>query len=147
MLESLKNVKKVFLNDYSDYDSEHCNNGGGYGFWEQYTREPDGTYLQTFGTTADFDFCECCGTFGNHSATIDYDPYDSGYTCGDFQYLSERELLKLINNYPETEGFFVEIKYDEEPTITKTETLDDLLSKHSTDNKPPQHYVPDDLTK
>ena len=40
--EELENVKKVRFNDFSEYDSEKCNDGGSYGFWTDYSRLENG---------------------------------------------------------------------------------------------------------
>ena len=36
-MENLNNITRVRFNDYTEYDSEKCNNGGCYGFWGQIT--------------------------------------------------------------------------------------------------------------
>lgn len=53
----------VELRDYSEYNSEKCHDGGQYGFWDLYTKIGSGFWLQTYHTTADFQFCEKCGGF------------------------------------------------------------------------------------
>lgn len=58
---SLIGVDRVRFNDFSQYDSEKCNNGGCYGFWTNYDRLDNGTWKVSYGTTADFDYCPVCG--------------------------------------------------------------------------------------
>ena len=36
--------------------------------------------------------------------------YESGYSCGDFETVTESELLKLINDFEETDGCYIEYK-------------------------------------
>ena len=108
-IDKLKEVKKVRFNDYSEYDSEYGNNGGKYGYWTEYRKLHNGLIEISYGTTADFDFCPVCGCFNNH---YDYDScYESGYSCGDYETVSESELLKLINDFEteETEECFIEL--------------------------------------
>ena len=56
MRNNLENVKRVRFNDFSDYDSEKCNNGGKYGFWTDYDRLENGNWKVSYGTTADLAF-------------------------------------------------------------------------------------------
>lgn len=48
--------------DYSEYDSEKCNNGGCYGFRTEYIRISDERLEVTHGTTADLTYCPVCGS-------------------------------------------------------------------------------------
>lgn len=41
-MESLKGITNVRFNDFSEYDSDKCHNGGCYGFWTDYTRLENG---------------------------------------------------------------------------------------------------------
>lgn len=36
--------------------------------------------------------------------------YDSGYSCGEFDTVTESELLKLIDEFKETDDEFIEYK-------------------------------------
>lgn len=103
--EELENVKKVRFNDFSEYDSEKCNNGGCYGFWTDYSRLENGNWLISYGTTADFDYCPCCGSFGDH---YDYDEED--YSCGDFETITTEELLERINSFEESAEQYIDVK-------------------------------------
>lgn len=96
---------KVVINDYSNYDQNRCNNGGGYGFWTTYTKTKDNQYEVSFGCTADMEYCPCCGSFGNH---YDYDLDD--YICGGFQYISEEELNEIVRNFKTSSSKFIEFK-------------------------------------
>ena len=100
----LKNITKVRFNDYTEYDSEKCNNGGCYGFWTDYTRLESGNWEVSYGTTADFEFCPVCGSFGSHE---DFET-ESGYSCGDFEVISEKELLNRIDKFEETEEKYID---------------------------------------
>ena len=104
---NLNEVKRVIFNDYSDYQSNTCHTGGNYGFWTNYNRLPNGKWQVSYGTTADFSYCPCCGTFEDHYEG-DEAIYDSGYSCGDFEQITESELLGRINNFKETDNEYIE---------------------------------------
>lgn len=108
-ITSLTNITRVRFNDYTDYDSEKCNNGGCYGFWTDYDRLKNGNWEISYGTTADMEYCPCCGSFNDHYEGDD-SIYDSGYSCGNFEQISETELLERINNFTETEDEYIEYK-------------------------------------
>lgn len=61
----IMNNKRYVIDDYSSYESEKCSNGGCYGFSKLYYPQADGSYLIQHHTTADFEYCCNCGTFGN----------------------------------------------------------------------------------
>lgn len=95
----------VRLSDFSDYDSEKCNNGGCYGFWTDYDRMENGNWELSFHTTADFDYCPCCGSFNDHHVWSDEDDiYDSGFSCGKFETVSTEELIDIINEFEKQHG-------------------------------------------
>lgn len=59
---------KVTIRDFSNWDSRRQNNGGAYGFWEEYTQLPtllngEPAFEVRYFTTAEFDYCEFCGNF------------------------------------------------------------------------------------
>lgn len=93
----LSKFNKIRFNDYSEYDDTRCNNGGCYGFWDNYTRCDDG-WRVSYGTTAEFDFCPICGGFGNSCG------------CSDEDYLivTTEELLDKIASFEEDEDHFIE---------------------------------------
>lgn len=99
----LENKKKITIKSFSEYDPEKCNNGGGYGFWTEYDRTSDDSWEVSYGTTADLEFCPCCGEFADH---YDYD--NEEYSCGEFDTVTTDTLLEKINNSNEDE--FVEVK-------------------------------------
>lgn len=103
--EELENVKKVRFNDFSEYDSEKCNNGGCYGFWTDYSRLENGNWEISYGTTADFDYCPCCGSFGDH-----YDHDEEDYSCGEFETITTEELLERINSFEESAEQYIDVK-------------------------------------
>lgn len=95
----------VRLSDYSDYKSDKCNNGGCYGFWTDYSRLENGKWELSFHTTADFDYCPCCGSFNDHHVWSDEDDiYDSGFSCGKFETISTEELVNIINEFEKQHG-------------------------------------------
>lgn len=120
--ENLNGIQEIRINDYSQYDSEKCNNGGAYGFWTKYDRLPNGKFEISYGTTADFEFCPVCGCFNDH-----YDPeYDSEYSCGDFEIITETELLEIINNFKETEDFFIDFYMETETEIISEDDYEEF---------------------
>ena len=107
--EKLDQINKVRFCDYSQYDSEKCRNGGCYGFWTDYTRLDNGKWEVSYGTTADFTYCPVCGSFNDHYVGDD-SCFESGYSCGNFETLTESELLQRIKDFAETESEY--IKYE-----------------------------------
>ena len=107
--EELNGVARVRFCDYSQYESEKSSNGGCYGFWTDYTRQEDGNWEVSYGTTADFPFCPVCGDFNDHYEGDDC-RFESGYSCGDYEIVTEEELLNLINEFKETEDEYIEFK-------------------------------------
>ena len=61
----------------------------------------------SYGTTAEFDFCPVCGSFDDHRLE------DGTYECGEFQTVSEEELIEEINKFVETDDEFIEYKEGE----------------------------------
>lgn len=101
---SLKGIQRVRFNDFTEYESGKSSNGGSYGFWTDYTRLENGVWEISYGTTADLDFCPVCGVFGDHQLD------DGTYECGEFQTVSEEELIEEINKFIETDNEFIEYK-------------------------------------
>ena len=106
---NLDGISRVRFNDYSKYEPGKSNNGGCYGFWTDYNRLENGLFEISYGTTADFEYCPVCGCFHNHYEGDD-SCYESGYSCGEYETVIESELLKLINNFEETDGCYIEYK-------------------------------------
>ena len=109
MKTNLEGIKKVRFNDFSEYESGKSNNGGCYGFWTDYNRLENGLFEVSYGTTADFSYCPVCGSFNDHYEGDD-SCYESGYSCGEFETVTESELLNLINDFEETEDCYIEYK-------------------------------------
>lgn len=113
-----KTVKVVRLSDDSEYDSELCRNGGAYGFWTDYNRMEDGRWYISYGTTADFEFCPVCGSFNNHYCGDDEADeafgHDSGYSCGEYEVITETELIAVINEFVEDEDHYITYRSAEE---------------------------------
>lgn len=99
-MRSLNGINRVRFNDFSEYETGKSSNGGCYGFWTDYTRLENGNFEVSHGTTADFEFCPVCGDFHAYAEE----------TCGEYQTVSEAELLRLINDFVETEGCYIEYK-------------------------------------
>lgn len=99
-MRSLNGINRVRFNDFSEYETEKSNNAGCYGFWTDYTRLENGNFEIRHGTTADFEYCPVCGDFHAYNEE----------TCGEYQTVSEAELLRLINDFVETEDCYIEYK-------------------------------------
>lgn len=117
-MENLKGIKRVRFCDYTEYDSEKCNNGGAYGFWTNYFRLDNDEWKVSYGTTADFSYCPVCGSFNDHYKGDDC-YYKSSYSCGEFKIITEKELLKRINNFQETECKYIEFDEKEKSNFSK----------------------------
>ncbi len=94
----------VRLADYTAYDSDLCNNGGHYGFWRDYSRREDGNWLLSYGTTADFDYCPCCGSFNDHHVHDGQNSDKSKFLCGDYFIVTTEELIDIINEFEKQHG-------------------------------------------
>ena len=70
-------------------------------------RLENGMWEVSYGTTAEFDFCPVCGSFDDHRLE------DGTYECGEFQTVSEEELIEEINKFVETDDEFIEYKEGE----------------------------------
>lgn len=103
----LNGIKRVTFNDYSDYQDTTCHTGGNYGFWTDYDRIENGLWKVSYRTTAEFSYCPCCGTFEDHYKGDDCH-YKSGYSCGEFDTVTETELLEYINDFEETDDEYIE---------------------------------------
>lgn len=97
------------MNDFSEYDSEKCRNGGCYGFWTDYDLLENGLFKVSHGTTSDLEYCPVCGGFNNHYEG-DGSYHESGYSCGEFETITKNELMKLISVFKETDDKYIEIK-------------------------------------
>lgn len=92
---------KVIITDNRDYVPEKSCNGGHYSYWTVY-REIGTDYFEiSYYTSAEFDYCECCGRFGCH----DCDPSENS----SYDHVTEAELKKIIAEAEAKDGFEVEI--------------------------------------
>lgn len=114
----LDGIKKVIFFDDTEYVYEKSNDGGCYSFWEEYYNIGGGKWQLRCGTSADFEYCPVCGSFENH---YNYD--NEKYNCGDFEVITESELLKRINNFEETEKKYIKYIYPEKKVYKSTEDL------------------------
>lgn len=110
----LRKIKKVTFKDYTGYDAEKCHDGGAYGFWTNYIRLDGEKWEVSHGTTADFCYCPVCGSFADHYEGDDC-YYQSGYSCGEFETVTEKELLDRVNSFQETESEYIEFDGHREP--------------------------------
>lgn len=113
--------KRVVIEDFSGYEAGRSSNGGAYGFRQTYTPDGPGTYTVRHWTTADFQYCEYCGAWGECG-------------CGDIpQSITEAELLGLIANAEQdrSEGISVEVEPNDDPDYFRTirRRIEDALRK------------------
>lgn len=101
--EELEKLREVVFNNFFEYDSEKCNNGDSYVLWTAFSKVGDRWEI-SYGTTADFPYCDCCGCFGDH-----YDYENNCYTCGEFKYIKSEEVLERINSFKEDENNWIKI--------------------------------------
>lgn len=94
-------MKKIIITDYSDFVADKCNNGGNYSYSTIYRQIKNNLYEVSYSTSAEFDFCPCCGRFG----CTDCDPSNDE----DYEYISESKVKTAIKE-ANKHGFVVEIK-------------------------------------
>jgi hypothetical protein len=102
-LAELEGMSAVRIIDDSEYEAGMCCNGGHYRFFVDYRQVSPGVWSVQFGTTAEFDFCELCGSFGQHhhadwAETSDGWELDEWWECGDgsLERISTGALLEEI---------------------------------------------------
>ncbi len=109
MKTSLDGINRVRFNDFTEYDIDKCNNGGAYGYWTDFSRQKDGLWERTYGTTSDIEFCPCCGVFADHTP-VEEEECKTEFTCGNCEKFTEKEVLEMIADYTETEDEYIEYK-------------------------------------
>lgn len=113
-----KVIKKAKAYDYRNYDPARCRNGGWYGFWTTYELsnekelrlglETEPLYAVSYGTTAEFDYCEYCGSW-------------SSCGCGKiYEHVSEKRLLADMRRADEDPSPELWTEVLEEVDITPT---------------------------
>ena len=104
----IQDAKKVVFSDYSNYKEETCRNGGDYAFYTVYERIGANKRECHYETSADFDYCPVCGNFGKHYS--DDCCYESGYDCGEFEVISDDEMMKKIMNFEESDDMSLSVE-------------------------------------
>lgn len=104
-ITNLDGIKRIRMNDFSEYDSEKCRNGGCYGFWTDYDRVKDGWEI-SYGTTSDLEYCPVCGCFNNHYVGDE----ECEYSCGEYEIISDEELLNRIKSFEKTENCYIDLE-------------------------------------
>lgn len=93
-------MRKIIVNDYTQYVEEKSSNGGCYGFWAVYTEKETGDFEVSYGTTADLEFCDCCGNFNCNNIRCEN---------GEYQIVTADEMKDIINSFVETEDEWIDI--------------------------------------
>ena len=96
---SLRDVNRVDITNWSEYDPDRCNNGGGYSYTTIYRRDGD-RWSITYSTSVDFEYCPYCGKFGD----------DCG--CTHPEYISTDALVRTIEVHKGNSDFTVELTYN-----------------------------------
>ena len=103
------NTNKIVLNNYSDHDPDLSNNGGKYAYFEIYTRIQPDTWQRKF--EASCGCCPVCGAIEDHWDSEDVYENQSGYTCGEYQTFTTREMEDIIEKFSalgsEEDGYYV----------------------------------------
>lgn len=58
---------EIIINDYREYDEKNCTTGGNYAYFTKYVKVDNNEWKVYHSTTAEFDYCSICGTFGHTS--------------------------------------------------------------------------------
>lgn len=122
-------IKSACIKDYSGFEAGLSSNGGSYGFWTIYRYIGNGKYTVEHGTTADFDYCEFCGSFGSCNC--------EGYTIVKEEFVLQE--IKNAENYPspditvsfkvfdDQEKWLVELKSKIAKRIEETKDDEDII--------------------
>lgn len=89
-------MKKVVITDYKEYNSDLCRNGGAYSYSTIYTLVGKDLWQISYDTSAEFDYCPCCGRFNCTYC----DPADDGNydLCNTNKVLYEIKLAEADEN-------------------------------------------------
>lgn len=96
---SLRDVNRVGITNWSEYDPDRCNNGGAYSYTTIYRRDGD-RWSINYSTSADFEYCPYCGNFGD----------DCG--CTHPEYISTDALVRTIDAHKCNPDFTIELTYN-----------------------------------
>lgn len=96
---SLRNVNRVDITNWSEYDPDRCNNGGGYSYTTTYRRDGD-RWSINYSTSAEFELCPYCGLFGG----------DCG--CTRPEYIPTDEMVRTIADHKGNPDFSIELTYN-----------------------------------
>lgn len=108
-----KELKEIIITDLSDYDSDLCRNGGRYAFYKHYLPQPSGMFRLEYGTSADFEFCPRCGTWGKHR------------NCT-YSFFTKDEVLNFCEEAEKESDVSVEFVYLTEAEMLREKILDQL---------------------
>ena len=104
-------IKKAVLKDYSEFKSETGNNGGDYAYFTNYEKREDGLFEIWYSSSSEFSMCPCCGSFNDHLVEEDGEEF---YICGEFETITEEELIEKINHFENTDDIYFEVTEEEE---------------------------------
>ena len=108
----MKNIQFVKIRDLSDYDPALCNNGGKYGFTDEYHREKEGEdFTVQYFTSSDIDYCDIFGNFQECRTCRDFDR-EEGKCIAEDVTVTEQELAKIIKSIEERKDsdIYIELK-------------------------------------
>ena len=119
----LKKFNVISITDDTNYDSNHCSNGGSYSFTTIFRRISPSKWQYEKSTSADFTYCWKCGDFG-HSG-------ENCYLNDEDCVVNTEDVLKDVNSiknpYIEEKGDILKIHYKEEDVYGPFDSVSALM--------------------
>lgn len=81
--------------------------GGCYGYTTTYERVDENTFVKWFSSTTGR--CPCCGM-----PWASHEEENGAYLCGEFQKVNTEELVKLVNEFEETDDKYISFVAEED---------------------------------
>lgn len=76
--EIIEEAFEICICDFTNYKAETSHNGGDYAFWKTYTKTNENEWAVKYGTSAEFEYCDMCGSFGSNCGCHEYiDEYET----------------------------------------------------------------------
>lgn len=83
----LKGIVEIQCNDYTEYDSERCHDGGAYAYYTTYKRLPNNKWEITYDASCGC--CPVCGRIGSCDC----------YEWSTPEVISSLEMVERLDNY------------------------------------------------
>lgn len=88
------NISIVSITDFSDYEEGKSNTGGKYAYNTTYAKIGENKWEVSYSTTADFEYCEICGSFGHNREDCQWQSDNEIITTEELDDI----ILKLVND-------------------------------------------------